>query len=90
MMIVIDGELAAYKGVDADNLGNKDLVPDKIISILGTWGEEAMTEDENWEHSLKATKKSLVLTLNKKDLIEVLSHVKGIQQRNKQSFLLKS
>jgi|TARA_B110000285_G_scaffold222683_1_gene277172 hypothetical protein len=38
-----------------------------------------MTEDENWAHTLKATKKSLVLTLQKKDLIEVLSHVKGIE-----------
>jgi CRP-like cAMP-binding protein len=27
MMIVIDGELAAYKGVDHEELSNKDLVP---------------------------------------------------------------
>jgi hypothetical protein len=46
---------------------------------MGSWGEEAMTEDQNWEHSIKATKKSLVLAMHKKDLIEVLSHVKGIE-----------
>ena len=47
MMIVIDGELSAYEGVDHEDV-TKDLLPTNLISILGTWGEDAMTEDENW------------------------------------------
>ena len=89
MMIVIDGELGAFENLLPEEI-QKDSLPTKQIDQLGTWGESAMTEDESWNHTLKATKKSLVLSLQKKDLIEVLSHVKGIEQRNKQSFLLKS
>ena len=88
-MIVLDGELGAYEGIGHEDV-TKDLIPTTTIATLGTWGETGMTEDETWTHTVKATKKSLVLSLLKKDLIEVLSHVKGIEQRNKQSFLLKS
>lgn len=89
LMIVLDGELGAYEGIGHEDI-TKDLIPTTTIATLGTWGETGMTEDETWMHTVKATKKSLVLSLLKKDLIEVLSHVKGIEQRNKQSFLLKS
>jgi hypothetical protein len=47
MMIVIDGELSAYEGVDFEDV-TKELVPTSLITVLGTWGEDAMTEDETW------------------------------------------
>jgi len=43
-----------------------------------TWGEDAMTEELKWDGTVMALKKSLVLSLHKKDLIEVLSHVKVV------------
>mmetsp|Transcript_18988 Transcript_18988/g.29129 ORF Transcript_18988/g.29129 Transcript_18988/m.29129 type:complete len:99 (+) Transcript_18988:83-379(+) len=49
-----------------------------------------MSSEREWDFTSKALSKSLVLSLNKKDLIEVLQHVKVIQQSNKQSFLFKS
>jgi len=37
----------------------------------------------------RATKKTLLLTLNKRDLVEVLSNAKVIESGNRQDFLMK-
>jgi len=49
-----------------------------------------MTEEIKWDYSVRASKKTLVMSIDKKDLIEVLQHVKVIQSSNNQTFLLKS
>ena len=48
-----------------------------------------MTEEIKYDYSVKAGKKSLCMSIDKKDLIEVLQHVKVIQSSNNQTFLLK-
>ena len=86
--IVITGKLGEYKNVAHNRIDGH--TPDSIYEPYMTWGEDAMTEELKWDGTVMALKKSLVLSLHKKDLIEVLSHVKVVQQSNKQSFLLKS
>ena len=49
-----------------------------------------MTTDLQWDSTCKALRKTLVLTLQRRDLIEVLSHVKVMQSSDKQSFLIKA
>ena len=86
--IVINGRLGEYDGVSHHDC--KGLEPNEYYEPYQTWGDEAMTEDFKWESTIMALKKSLVISLHKKDLIEVLQHVKVVQTSNKQTFLLKS
>ena len=88
MYIVISGEVHQYDGLHAHELDGQE--PDHKYQELMTWGEEAMTTDIQWEATTKALRKTLVLTLQRRDLIEVLSHVKVMQSSDKQSFLIKS
>ena len=88
MYIVISGEVQQYDGRHHYEL--EGLEPDRRCQELESWGEEAMTSDLQWEATSKALRKTLVLTLQRRDLIEVLSHVKVMQQSDKQSFLIKA
>ena len=88
LYIVITGKLGSYFNVRHHDAEGS--TPDKVYEPYSTWGDDAMTEEVKWESTVMALKKSLVLSLHKKDLIEVLQHVKVVQTSNKQSFLLKS
>ena len=88
MYIVISGEVCQWDGLHPQEIEGQE--PDHKYQELMTWGEEAMTTDLLWEATTKALRKTLVLTLQRRDLIEVLSHVKVMQSSDKQSFLIKS
>ena len=89
MIIVIKGELAEYIEVKHSKV-EEDTPVDRIHKKMSIIGEKCMTEDYTWQSTIKTVKKSLLLCLPKKDLIEVLEYVKVIKQSNKQSFLIKS
>jgi hypothetical protein len=74
--ICISGKLGEYKEVPHNRIDGQ--APDSIYEPYMTWGEDAMTEELKWDATVMALKKSLVLSLHKKDLIEVLSHVKVV------------
>lgn len=95
--IVINGRLTGYEDVPAEDVercknDRKKLgdVDENIYEAMDSFGDDAMADDCEWEETIIADKKSLVLSIHKKDMIEVLSHVKVLNQSNKQTFLLKS
>ena len=55
---------------------------DVVVGPNETWGDGAMTDEINFEHTVRASKKTLVMRVDKKDLIEVLQHVKVISSSN--------
>jgi CRP-like cAMP-binding protein len=76
MLVVIDGELSCYFKKSSENIGDNE--PEVVIGPNDTWGENTMTNEINFEYTVRASKKTLVMRLDKKDLIEVLQHVKVI------------
>ena len=70
LYIVITGKLGNYIGVRHHDA--EEATPDSMYEPFETWGDDAMTEEVKWESTVMALKKSLVLSLHKKDLIEVL------------------
>jgi hypothetical protein len=89
LIIVIKGELAEYIEIKHTKL-EEDTPVDRIHKKMSIIGEKCMTEEYTWPSTIKTVKKSLLLSLPKKDLIEVLEYVKVIKQSNKQSFLIKT
>ena len=81
MLVVIDGQLSCYYETIIENV-SPDQEPDMVVSSNETWGEDCMTEEIKWNYSVRATKKTLVMNVHKKDLLEVLQHVKVIQSSN--------
>lgn len=62
----------------------KEASPHELIKKNQTLGHEGMTAaDVKWQSTFKAIEKSLVLTLAKKDLIEVLETSKMIESSNR-------
>lgn len=82
MIIVIKGELSEYIEIKHSKLED-DTPIDRIYKKMSIIGERSMTEEYTWPSTIKTLKKSLLLCLPKKDLIEVLEYVKVIKQSNK-------
>lgn len=66
-----------------------ETAPTELIVRNMSIGDKGMVEPCASNSSYKALKKSLVLTLHKKDLIEVLTNSKVIEESKRQTFLLK-
>ena len=76
MNIVLSGELGQFDRINSNKTDG--LTPNKILLPIDTFGEECMTQEVIEEATVKAMRKSIVLQLYKKDLIEVISHVKVV------------
>ena len=71
MIVVIDGQLACYYQRHISDI-TPDQEPDQTVDPNEAWGEDCMTEEIKWDYSVRASKKTLVMSIDKKDLIEVL------------------
>lgn len=66
-----------------------DTEPDELYAPFESIGEDEMKhENLKWESTIQATKKSVVMILTKKDLVDVLEHVKTINHSKNQAFLI--
>lgn len=74
---VISGQLAEYEATHAVAV-KESTEPDATIEPYSTFGEECMATAIKWPSTITAMKKSVVVSLHKKDLVEVLEHVKVI------------
>ena len=90
MYVVISGQVGEYIGVKHNKLDEVEQ-PDELFEPIQAFGKENLTDKENvWGSTFVAVKRSLLLNIAKKDLIEVLQHVKVLNQSNKQTFLINS
>lgn len=82
--IVINGKLTGYEDTAAEEVEKckndrkklGDDIDENQYEAMDSFGDDAMAEDCEWEETIIADKKSLLLSIHKKDMIEVLSHVK--------------
>lgn len=81
MYVLVTGQVGQYNAIRYNM--TEDAVPDEVYEPISTFGEENLRKDSNWDATFKALKRTLLLIIMKKDLIEVLQHVKVLTQSNK-------
>lgn len=78
LYIILSGRVGVFHKQGSKDINNESL-PTQTIYENQSFGDEGMLEQCLYESSYKALTKTLCLTLEKKDLIEVLSNSKIIE-----------
>ena len=71
LFVVVSGRVGHFNSKNKEELTNQDK-PDSLSTEIMNWGHEGMTQDKKWNHTSIALKKTMVICLDKRDLIEVL------------------
>ena len=83
LVIVLSGRMAKYSKKKAFII-EKDTKIDGYIEALEDIGKDGMTEFQAWQATYLAAKKTMVISLTKRDLIDVLSNSRTIETSNRQ------
>ena len=71
LYVVIRGEVGHYYGLKPSQI-SADANPEGLSMDIMSWGHEGMAQDKKWYFTSMALKKTMLICLDKRDLIEVL------------------
>ena len=81
--MILNGRLARYDKLKFFKIEKESKI-DGYVETLEDIGREGMTDYQAWQSTYIADKKTMIIFLTKRDLIDVLSNSRTIETSNRQ------